>query len=84
MLPTRPIGAMLREDGDHKVIALRVDAPSAYAGVTDVRELPELQEEIAAWSEIRGAVAGWATASESRQMILEAQRAWIAHTRDAG
>jgi 8-oxo-dGTP diphosphatase len=78
--PVRPIGAMLREDGDHKVIAVRVDLPSAYSSIMDVRELPELQGVIAAWSEIRGRVSGWASASETRQLILEAQRAWIERT----
>jgi hypothetical protein len=71
---------MFREDGDHKVIAARVDLPSEFAGVMDVRELPELRGEIAAWSETRGRVSGWASAAQTRQLILEAQRAWIERT----
>jgi 8-oxo-dGTP diphosphatase len=76
-LAVRPIGALLREDGDHKIVAIRADLPSAYATVVDVRERPDLQEPIEAAFRTRGAVRGWASASEARGLILAAQRAWI-------
>jgi ADP-ribose pyrophosphatase YjhB (NUDIX family)/inorganic pyrophosphatase len=81
VLAVRPIGALLREDGDHKVLAVRADMPSAYVAVTDASEVPELKELIDGLFRPRAKLTGWASASEARTMIMEAQAAWIARHR---
>lgn len=77
VVPVRPIGALLREDQDHKVLGVRVDLPSAYAGVTDVADSPDLKETVDALFRPRARIAGWASAPEARQLIMDAHRAWI-------
>jgi 8-oxo-dGTP diphosphatase len=77
-LAVRPIGALLRGDRDHKVVALRADIPSSYVTITDVAERPELREMLEeVFRQRRAEVVGWATASETRRLILEAQRDYI-------
>lgn len=70
----RPIGAMLREDEDHKIIAVRVDLPSAYSTVTDLAERPDVRASIAELFRGRSEITGWASAAEARGLILNAQR----------
>jgi inorganic pyrophosphatase len=77
-LAVRPVGALLRADGDHKIVALRADIPSNYVTVTDISERPELRDLVeATFRQRRPEVLGWATASEARRLILEAQRNYI-------
>jgi 8-oxo-dGTP diphosphatase len=78
VIAARPIGALLREDQDHKVLAVRADYPSELATVTEAAQRPELQEMIDGLFRPRATLTGWATAAETRQLILECQRAWIA------
>ncbi len=70
----RPIGAMLREDGDHKIIAVRADLPSAYSTVADLAERPDVRASIAELFRGRSRITGWASAAEARSLILSAQR----------
>lgn len=77
VLVVRPIGALLRADADHKVVAVRADLPSAYATVTDVGERAELREMVEDLFRPRARLVGWATAPEARRLILETQRDWI-------
>lgn len=77
----RPIGALLRADGDHKVLAVRADFPSAYGAVADAAERPELREMVEDLFRPRATLIGWASASETRRLVLDAQRAWIQHHR---
>jgi len=74
VLTARPIGALLRSDGDHKVIAVRADVPSVYADVADVRERADIREPIESLFRQISDVAGWVGAAEARAMILSAQR----------
>ena len=84
VIVARPIGAMLRADEDHKIVAVRADLASAYEGVTDIAEQPELRESIEPIFRGRSRVTGWASAVEARSMILSAQAARIHHDEDAG
>jgi len=81
VIPVRPIGTLLRADQDHKVLAVRVDLPSKYATVTDASQAPELQEMIDGLFRPRAELIGWASAAETRGLILDAQRAWIQRQR---
>lgn len=81
VIPARPIGALLRADGDHKVLAVRVDLPSAYVMVTDAAERPELREMVEGLFRLRARLTGWASAGDTRRLILDAQAAWIGRHR---
>jgi len=74
VLAARPIGALLRTDGDHKIVAVRADVPSAYAAVGDIRERPDVQRLIEDVFREISEVSGWVGAPEARAMILSAQR----------
>jgi 8-oxo-dGTP diphosphatase len=82
VIVARPIGALLREDEDHKIVAVRADLPSAFASVADIHERPDLRQPIEDLFRDISAVRGWASAAEARTMILHAQRDRIRH--DAG
>jgi ADP-ribose pyrophosphatase YjhB (NUDIX family)/inorganic pyrophosphatase len=73
----RPIGTLLRQDQDHKVLAVRADVPSAYADVTESAERPELREMVDGLFRPRAVLLGWASAAETRRLIVESQAAWI-------
>ena len=77
VVPARPIGTLLREDQDHKVLAVRVDIASSYADVVDAAERPELRDMVDGLFRHRAVLKGWASAAETRRLILEAQRARI-------
>ncbi|HZT09196.1 MAG TPA: NUDIX domain-containing protein [Chloroflexota bacterium] len=77
VIAARPIGALLRADADHKVLAIRADMPSAYASVMEAAERPELTGMIDDLFRPRATLLGWASVSETRRLIHEAQRAWI-------
>src|SRR5207302_5866582 len=80
MLAIRPIGTLLREGGDHKVVGLRVDLSSKYRAVFDAAERADLRETIEAVFRPRPhAILGWASAIETHELIREAQRVWSAH-----
>ena len=81
VIAARPIGALLREDGDHKVIAVRADLPSLYQGASDIADRDDMREPIERLFRQISGVKGWATAAETRALILAAQRDWI--VRDA-
>ena len=76
VVAVRPIGAMLRDDGDDKVVALRTDLPSRHAAAAELGDVPGLQAEMVELFENRARLRGWANASETRTIILEAQGAW--------
>jgi 8-oxo-dGTP diphosphatase len=84
VLAVRPIGALLREDGDHKVLAVRADMPSEYVAVSDAGEVPDLKDTVDRLFRPRAALKGWASAGETRTMIMRAQAAWIARPRTGG
>lgn len=84
VVPVRPIGALLRGDGDHKVVAVRCDLPSTYAAATDIAERPELQEMVEELFRRRARLLGWASAVDTRRLILDTQRAWIRSAEPAG
>lgn len=73
----RPIGALLRANEDHKVLAVRADMPSGYVSVTDIAEVPDLQVLVNQLFEGRAPIRGWASAAEARAMIMDAQAAWV-------
>ena len=81
VLVGRPVGVMYRSDGDHKLLALRADAGTAYPETTEVAQLPEVQEATARWlrdyrPEVT--VTGWGDAAAARRLVLECQAAWVA------
>ncbi len=78
VIAARPLGALLRRDGDHKIVCVRADLPSAYADVRDVMERTDIQEPIEALFRRISEVGGWGGAAEARAMILSAQRDHIA------
>lgn len=83
MMAVRPIGTLLREGGDHKVVGLRVDLTSAYGSVFDASERPDIREMVEVLFRPRAhAILGWASAGQTHELILEAQRAWF--HKDAG
>jgi 8-oxo-dGTP diphosphatase len=84
VVAVRPIGALLREGGDDKVLAVRADCPSPYAAIADVAEAPELRQTAEALFEARGPLRGWASAGAARTLIMESQAAWIADQRRNG
>ena len=74
MLVGRPIGVLYRSDGDHKIVALRADAGTAYPATSEVVELPELQAQLVQWlTDYRADVqaTGWGDAAAARRLILE-------------
>jgi 8-oxo-dGTP diphosphatase len=77
VVAARPIGALLRGDLDHKILAVRVDLPSAFATVTEVSRQPELQKTLEELFRSRAELTGWASAGETRRLIMEAQRSWV-------
>jgi 8-oxo-dGTP diphosphatase len=77
VVAARPIGTLLREDLDHKVLAVRVDLPTAYATVTEASQRPELQSMIEDLFRSRAELTGWATAGETRRLVMECQRTWV-------
>ncbi len=77
VIAARPIGTLLREDQDHKVLAVRADLPSKYTTVTEASEAPELQEMVDGLFRPRARLKGWANAADTRRLILETQRSWI-------
>ena len=80
----RPIGALLREDDDHKIVAVRADLASAYGTVIDIGERPELRELLEELFATRSPLKGWGSAAEARSMILNAQAARIRRDGPAG
>lgn len=81
VLVGRPVGVMYRSDGDHKILALRADAGTAYPDVVEAAQLPELQDDLVRWlGAFRPDVAatGWGDAAAARQLILDCQAAWVA------
>jgi 8-oxo-dGTP diphosphatase len=84
----RPIGVMYRSDGDHKVLALRADAGTAYPDINEGAQLPELQAQVVRWlRDFRPEVqaTGWGDAAAARRLILDCQAAWVAaRTGDGG
>jgi len=76
VLPVRPIGTLMRRDGDHKVVAVRVDLPSAYTATKSASEIPGLESTISRFFRSPAAVDGWLNAADTRRLILEGQRAW--------
>jgi inorganic pyrophosphatase len=81
VLVGRPIGVLYRSDGDHKIVALRADAGTAYPATTEVAELPELQTQLVQWlHDYRADVqaTGWGDAAAARHLILTCQAAWVA------
>ncbi|MBM2811060.1 MAG: putative ADP-ribose pyrophosphatase [Chloroflexi bacterium] len=84
VIAVRPIGALLREDADHKVLAVRADVKSQYASIVDVSEEPALREVAEDLFRRRATLVGWATSAETRGMIMDAQRTWIASHATAG
>jgi len=83
IVPVRTLGALIRAHGDDKVVAVRVDLASAHADVSDLQQLPELRRLLEELFEARGGVERWASASEARALILQAQRAWIERETEA-
>ena len=85
VIVARTIGALLRDDEDHKIVAVRADLASVYADVGDIRERPDLQEPIEKLFRRISKVTGWAGTAEARSMVLSAQRDRIAReARDDG
>lgn len=84
VIPVRPIGALLRGDGDHKVVAVRCDLPSIHATAADIAELPQLREMVEGLFRPRARLLGWASAADTRRLILDTQRAWIRSREPAG
>jgi 8-oxo-dGTP diphosphatase len=84
VVPVRTLGALIRANGDDKVVAVRVDLPSAHTDASDLRELPELRGLLQKLFHDRGGVERWASASEARALILQAQRAWIERETESG
>ncbi len=83
MLTVRPIGTLLREGGDHKVVGLRVDLTSAYRSAFDASERADIREMVEVLFRPRPqAIFGWASAVQTHALILQGQRAWA--QRDAG
>jgi ADP-ribose pyrophosphatase YjhB (NUDIX family)/inorganic pyrophosphatase len=82
VVPVRPIGTLLRADADHKVLAIRADLPSAYATVTDAADRPELREMVERLFRPRAVLKGWASAPETRRLIMETQHRWVERHRD--
>ncbi len=81
VLVGRPVGVMYRSDGDHKILALRADAGTAYPDVTEAAQLPEIQQQLVRWlGDFRSDVqaTGWGDAAAARRLILEGQAAWVA------
>jgi 8-oxo-dGTP diphosphatase len=81
VLVGRPIGVLYRSDGDHKIVALRADAGTAYPETTEVAELPDLQAQLVRWlHDYRADVqaTGWGDAAAARRLILACQAAWVA------
>jgi ADP-ribose pyrophosphatase YjhB (NUDIX family)/inorganic pyrophosphatase len=81
VLVGRPVGVMYRSDGDHKILALRADAGTAYPEITEAAQLPEVQEQLVRWlRDYRTDVeaTGWGDAAAARRLILECQAAWVA------
>ena len=74
VIVARPIGALLRADEDHKIIAVRADLPNAYATVVDIAQRSDLRDQIEHVFAGRSAITGWASAAEARGMVLAAQR----------
>ena len=74
VIVARPIGALLRADGDHKITAIRADLPSAHATVVDIAQSSDLRDQIEHVFVGRSAITGWASAAEARGMVLSAQR----------
>jgi 8-oxo-dGTP diphosphatase len=80
-LVARPVGVMYRSDGDHKVLALRADAGTAYPDTTEAAQLSDVQAETVRWlRDYRPEVqaTGWGDAAAARRLILECQAAWVA------
>jgi len=77
VIAARPIGTLLREDGDDKVLAIRADLPSRYATVTEAAQVPELMEMVDGLFRPRAVLKGWANAAETRALIHETQVAWV-------
>jgi 8-oxo-dGTP diphosphatase len=84
VLPVRPIGTLLRDDGDHKVVAARVDCPSIYAATASVTEIPKLEATISRFFQTAASVTGWLEAQATRQLIVEAQRVWALRHAEGG
>jgi inorganic pyrophosphatase len=82
VVPVRPLGALIRANGDNKVVGIRVDLASEHADVSDLQQLPELRGLLGELFEARGGVERWASAGQARGLILEAQRAWIERQND--
>jgi inorganic pyrophosphatase len=80
-LVARPVGVLYRSDGDHKVLALRADAGTAYPDTTEAAQLSDVQAETVRWlRDYRPEVqaTGWGDAAAARRLILECQAAWVA------
>jgi inorganic pyrophosphatase len=77
VIAARPVGTLLRTDLDHKVLAIRADIPSAYTAVTDAAQRPELQEQLEGLFRTRATLSGWASASQTRRLVLDCQEAWV-------
>ncbi len=77
VIAARPIGALLREDGDDKVLAIRADLPSKYVAVTEAAQVPDLMATIEGLFRPRAVLKGWANAAETRALIHQSQVAWV-------
>ncbi len=81
VLVARPVGVMYRSDGDHKILALRADAGTAYPATTEAAQLPDVQAETVRWlHDYRPDVqaTGWGDAAAARRLVLACQAAWVA------
>jgi 8-oxo-dGTP diphosphatase len=80
VLVARPVGVMYRTDGDHKILALRADAGTAYPDTTEAAQLPDVQEAERWLRDYRSDVqtTGWGDAAAARQLVLACQAAWVA------
>jgi inorganic pyrophosphatase len=81
VLVGRPIGVMYRSDGDHKILALRADAGTAFPATMEAAQLPEVQAQLVQWlhdyrADVRA--TGWGDAAAARRLVLECQAAWVA------
>jgi ADP-ribose pyrophosphatase YjhB (NUDIX family)/inorganic pyrophosphatase len=74
VIVARTIGALLRADDDHKIIAVRADLPSVNGAVVDLEQRSDLRDQIEHVFAGRSSITGWASATEARVMVLAAQR----------
>ncbi len=75
----RPVGALLRRDQDHKILAVDVE-DARFGSIHDYTELAsDLLTPIEDWFRRFFMLDGWGDAEAARLMIEQAHAAFVAH-----